>query len=145
MGTEAEKKADERNEGLVSAINHLATTVEKRTDQLRRFNYFVITVLAAIVILAVWNRTTLSNTKDILDTINSITNPNGELYRQSQLRTVGILQRNAVENDCRNRRREAGLPAPDTGTPDQPQTCIQQTPPEVYPGPAVTVPIPTIP
>ena len=127
-------------EGLIGAINHLANTVEKRTDQLRRFNYFVLVVLVVLIVLGAWNRSTMTNTNDIIETVESITNPNGELYKQSQLRTRGILQENAIENDCRNRRRNAGLPAPDTGTPQAPKPCVGQTPPEIYPGPTTTVP-----
>lgn len=127
---------------LVVALNNLARTVEERSDQLRRFNYFIILVLIFMAVLAIWNRNTLSNTKHLVNTIDSVVNPDGERFRASQLRTQAILQQNAVENDCRNRRRNAGLPAPDSGTPDVPKSCVSQTPPEIYPGPTTTIGVP---
>lgn len=139
MATEEQNQEEAKTQSLVGALNNLARTVEERSDQLRRFNYFVLVVLVFLFVLATWNRNTLTNTNDILTTVESITNPNGELYRQSQLRTRAILQDNAIENDCRNRRRNAGLTAPEVGTPSAPKSCVSQTPPEIYPGPTTTV------
>lgn len=139
--TDENNKERARSETLIEAVNHLARTVEKRTDQLRRFNYFVVVVLLFMVLIGIWNRGTLTNTESTVETLDSITNPKGELYQRSQLRTREILQYNAIENDCRNRRRNAGLSAPDPGTVEKPRSCTSQTPPEVFPGPTTTLPI----
>lgn len=65
--------------------------------------------------------------KQALDLILSVTGP--EAAARSAAGTRDILQRNAVETDCRSRRQQVRLPAPDPALP-----CSEQTDPSVYPG-----------
>lgn len=61
------------------------------------------------------------------DLILSVTGP--EAQARSAAGTRDILLRNAIETDCRSRRQQVRLPAPDPARP-----CADQTDPSVYPG-----------
>ncbi len=61
------------------------------------------------------------------DLLISVTGP--EAQARSAAGTRDILLRNAIETDCRSRRQQVRLPAPEPG-----RSCVDQTPADVYPG-----------
>jgi hypothetical protein len=67
------------------------------------------------------------------DLILSVTGP--EAQARQAAGTRDILLRNAIETDCRSRRQQVRLPAPDPTRP-----CADQTDESVYPGVAGTPP-----
>ena len=103
-------------------------TSELVVEQNRRTNYFirVVTVITAILITGLV----------VASLVLQIRATNILLHATSagaQKRTAKIITSLSVENDCRNRRIVAGMPAPDGKSP-----CVDQTPVEVYPGGAAS-------
>lgn len=73
---------------------------------------------------------TRQNSEDLknqLALIESVTGPDAQ--KRQAAGTIDILRRNAEETDCRSRRQQVRLPAPDPASP-----CVAQTDPTIYPG-----------
>lgn len=84
--------------------------------------------------------------RTILRTVESVTSP--QARDQQAIGTADILRRNAIETDCRSRRQQVRLPAPQDAPPPPPEvktasdllrylnhySCVAQTDPSVYPG-----------
>lgn len=139
-------------EGLAAALNRVAAAVDamSRDQQAaeRRRNRRSIATLACAVIIAlaagVLTYVAITN-RTVLDKINAVTGPVA-LDRQAAA-TAAILRSNQIEGDCRSRRQQARLPAPqDAPFPPAgittrdlskflaPYTCVAQTPADIYPG-----------
>lgn len=91
-----------------------------------------------LVDLAKTNRSngavTRQNGEDLkaqLALIESVTGP--DAVKRQAANTVELLKRNAIQSgeeiDCRGRRQQARIPAPDPSMP-----CVAQTDPAIYPG-----------
>lgn len=73
---------------------------------------------------------TRRNSEDLkrqLALIESVTGPDAQ--RRQAANTIDVLKRNAEETDCRSRRQQVRLPAPESTS-----TCVAQTPSDIYPG-----------
>lgn len=88
-------------------------------------------VMIIILTLVAFNQADLRDIAEVnRDNGVAIKNATGpEAQARSAKSTIDILRRNAVETDCRSRRQQVRLPAPDPSIP-----CDQQTDASVYPG-----------
>jgi hypothetical protein len=124
------------NDELIEALEDLAKEMHARTSKfeclVRQGKLFLVIgatlVLGIIVALCIVVPLSVSNRK-ILNTVDRVTDPNGQYVKDSQKRTAGILLELNQEEDCRNRRAMVGLPAPIPG-----MSCRAQTDVSVYPG-----------
>lgn len=142
------------------ALHELSVTLAKlgqsiddmAADQLaaeRRRNRRSIATLACAVIIAlaagVLTYVAITN-RTVLDKINAVTGPDAQDRQVAG--TADILRRNAIETDCRSRRQQARLPAPQDAPPPPAEvktgsdllrylnqySCVAQTPADIYPG-----------
>ncbi len=117
---------------------------EKRQERRSHWQLGLLVLLFLVAsilgVVALTNRT-------VLDKINSVTGPAAQARSAAATRT--ILLQNAAETDCRHRRAQVRLPAPDLAPPAPPTltpaelaawyarySCVAQTDPSVYPGTA---------
>lgn len=77
--------------------------------------------------IAEQNHEALAKTDQAVQILLSVTGPDAQAKQAAG--TIDILKRNAVELDCRSRRQQARLAAPDPARP-----CVDQTPADVFPG-----------
>lgn len=139
---DSQAKLAEAVADLVRIIAGQTATIAEQTALLRqvsrrlRRERIVAGVLVAILLwIGVTNR-------DSIAILKSATTPEGEIFRRGQQQTAGLLLNFSIEMDCRDRRRDAGMPAPviprlPDGTPDFANasfSCVAQTPPDVFPG-----------
>lgn len=109
----------ELSEGLAT----LSVSIDKMVKAERRRTLRSWGTLALVIVMAwfgITNRT-------ILDKIDGVTGPAAQARSAAQVKD--ILLRNAIETDCRSRRQQVRVPAPDPAKP-----CIVQTPLDIYPG-----------
>lgn len=126
----------------VAALADSQAQAERRQTLRARILLGGLAVLIAIAgslgYISLTNRTVLAK-------INAVTGPKAVIAQQATSRS--ILLSNAVETDCRSRRQQARLPAPDTPPPPPASlppsqlgayfarySCAAVTPPDVYPG-----------
>ena len=115
---------------LTGELRAARDKTHRELNHLRRLTWLVLFGLIGLTLLAVVSTYTLYL---VVDTIS----PGGARFRQGQERTGQAVAAIVVDNDCRNRRAAAGLPAPDPRT-----SCPAQTPNEVFPGVGATTPTP---
>lgn len=101
---------------VLMGTSRLYTYVSDRSETDRR-----------LVSIAEQNKANGDAIRQAVDILLSVTGPDAQA--RSAAGTRDILQRNAIETDCRSRRQQVRLPAPDPARP-----CADQTPPDVYPG-----------
>ncbi len=77
--------------------------------------------------IAVSNGNNGRDIKNILDSINAATG--ADARTRSAIATADVIRRNVIEGDCRMRRVQQRLPAPDPNS-----SCESQTPESIYPG-----------
>ncbi len=77
--------------------------------------------------IAVSNGSNGKDIKTVLDSINAATG--AEARTRSAIATADVIRRNVIEGDCRMRRVQARMPAPDPN-----HSCESQTPEFIYPG-----------
>lgn len=97
-------------------------------EQNRRTNYFirVVTVITAVLVTGLVVASLVLQIRATTILLHATSTG-------AQRRTARTIISLSVENDCRNRRIVAGMPAPDGTRP-----CVDQTPVEVYPGGAAS-------
>lgn len=122
---------DERIENKLNEI--LSTAVAaKRAVNARTLAFVVILIFLAVIqgIQLRQGRDIKSITKSTNDNSQAIqraTSP--EAQARSSANIAGYLTRLSIENDCRSRRQQARMAAPEPG-----RACDQQTPADIYPG-----------
>jgi hypothetical protein len=139
---DSQAKLAEAVADLVRIIADQTQTIADQTALLRRVSSrlkWERVVAAVVVMVLLWIG--VSN-RDSISILKSATTPEGEIFRRGQEQTAGLLLNFSLEMDCRDRRRDAGMPAPiiprrSDGSPDfasKSFSCVAQTPPEVFPG-----------
>lgn len=146
---EANVQATHEVQGLREDIRNSNTTGLARIKALEeRVHFFqrVITVLVMVLLLMVaasatqsvisaLNRSTVRLIKDVVD-------PTGARNQAAQAATAQVVLSLSIDGDCRNRRADAGLPAPPVGVscvglPDNPPGApsgVPPAPPPAQPG-----------
>lgn len=77
--------------------------------------------------IAVSNNNNGKDIKSVIDSINAATG--ADARARSAIATTEVIRRNVIEGDCRMRRVQARMAAPDPAA-----SCESQTPANIYPG-----------
>jgi hypothetical protein len=124
------------------AITEQTALLSRVSGRLKVERLVALLLFIGLLVLAIGNRVNGESIKDTVEILESVTSPEGEIYQETQNRTDNLLLGFALEMDCRDRRRDAGLPAPVTpllpsGAPDYASplfSCASQTSADVFPG-----------
>lgn len=114
-------------DGLTAAIHEAS----RRRRTLVSISAGVVVLLLGLVAFQI---TISSDNRATLKIVREVTDPQGKFAQRAQANQIAVVAQLAIEQDCREHRREAGMPPPTAALKIGDQTCVDQTPPEVYPG-----------
>jgi hypothetical protein len=134
MADEQTTRDAEVKKALTERAIEVQTALSVRGDEGREFERKQIkrtrVILAGMTLVVLGSGALTYNAitgRTILRNVQSVTSPTA--VAQQQKATAALLSNFEIELDCRSRRQQARLPAPDPSKP-----CIAQTDPSVFPG-----------